>query len=154
MAKKLDHIKLYENFDEEPSKILGELPDSINTLEDIRDFLLTLAKHGKIYHFDDDATNIESFTTEEGKAFNKLMDQAFDLADRKAGGFWEGIIKSVVAGGYVVFSINDGKVYIINNEGGPGRVKVTTEEDWKNAPDKEEGVSKKFEDWFNKLPNA
>jgi len=150
------------------------LPENLSTIKDVEQFLLTLAKAGKIYHFDDDASDIidmsgkEIFSPEEAEKVNKLMDQAFDICQKHykiEHGFWEGMVKEVHgSAGLISFTADEdpttGDIYIISGSGGPGNVKKTSIKDYnetiKSSTTSEDGDmdEDKIDAWFKNLQDA
>lgn len=143
------------------------LPDQLTTTKDVEQFILTLAKAGKLYHFDDDPSDMidmsgkEIFTAEEAEKVGKLMDQSFDICQKHykiEHGFWEGMIKDVYAGGLLVFTADEeqatGEMYIVSGSGGPGNVKKTSIQDYNDTIKGIENDEAKIEAWFKNLPDA
>lgn len=144
---------------------------TINTVKDVENFLLDLAREGKLYHFDDPADDIVGphgplFTDKEAVNVQDAMDKSFEVCEKTFGkdGFWEGMIKHVM-GGYIVFGADvepaTGDVYVVSGEGGKNNVKTTTLADWQeiaNDPKyytEENGFNEEAIDkWFNGLKKA
>lgn len=166
----MKHIKEFQSFKlneaEETSGLLKELPGSIEKLDDIESMLLTLAKNGAIYHFDDDAKEITDngkplFTEAEADKINELMTQAFDMAEKKLGkdGFWNNVIKDVFLN-YITFSTNDNYVYMVKGSGGKNMIKKIKTADYNDAitmfknEETDEYDAEKVGEWFDKLRSS
>ena len=138
----------------------------LKTVKDVEDFILGLAKEGKIYHFDDDPHDIEIFTPEEADAIDAKMDSAFEICEQAYGpqGFWDGFIKDVFGPGYISFSGDmepmAGDVYIVAGSGGPGNVRkadmATYKEVTSSMYDEAKGEydGDALDAWFSSLPEA
>lgn len=161
-------LKKFDDFINESRGVdLDEkLPADINSVEDVEQFILTLAKTQNLYHFDDDAKDIvtssgnEAFSESEAEIINKLMEKSFDVCDKhyvksgkiKEHGFWEGFIKGVFFG-YVAFSASEdpeAKLYVVQGSGGTGNVKYTSYKDYQEMESQELDDSQ-TDEWFSKL---
>lgn len=58
-----------------------KLPQSINTIDEAKNFLTNLSNNGESYHPEDDATDLagDIFTKEEGEKLNSLMNDIYNL---------------------------------------------------------------------------
>jgi hypothetical protein len=56
------------------------LPKDITTIDEAKKLLTELYVNGESYHCEDDATDIEIFTFNEGANLNRLMDRIYSLA--------------------------------------------------------------------------
>lgn len=162
----MSRIKRFSDFsvnEAQKSELIGKLPAEVKTVKDAEALLLELSKAGKIYHFDDDPHEIidgrsgkDLFTKEEADLIEKLMDQAFDVCEKKFGkhGFWEKLINHVFIG-YITFGIDD--LYVVSGEGGKNNVRITTKEDFDTIQasaynvDNEEWDEVAVEKWFKSL---
>lgn len=146
---------------------------TINTAKDVENFLLDLAKAGKMFHFDDPAAEIVDrndtplFTEEEAANVQDALDKSFEVCEKAFGkdGFWEGMIKDVIASqGLIVFGADvepaTGDVYVVSGDGGPDSVRTTTLVDFQEMSKdpryytEETGYTDEVEKWFSGLKKA
>lgn len=164
-----DKIKGWDQFLNESENT----PTDIKTVNDVEKFILGLAKTGKLFHFDDSASTIiksggsKLFKREEAAKIEAAMDQSFEVCEKEFGkqGLWEGFVKGVFIG-YIAFGASkadDGNVYIVKGNGGPGKIKITTLADYKDMESKfmdpsidddAENNENDINKWFDSLKKA
>lgn len=154
-------IKTFEDFSE--VVYLRESVE-ITTAEEALDYVVDLARLGKLFHFDDDAKEIVNdagrvFADDEADSVNAAMAQIRDVLSDHFGiddGIWEGMVQGVIMG-YLVLSVDGRTVYVIKGGGGKGCVKVTTMADWKRLEDSidpEDNDDSAIDAWFDGLAEA